>query len=212
MNRIAIRREEQTRWKRCVPLVPDDAVALVAEGVPLAIQPSSARVFCEAAYETAGVAVREAIDGADLIMGVGRPSAKSIDAPRAWMFFSNAADEHPESMPMLQKLLDTGGTLLDYDLIVNDEGQQLVFFDRDAAHAVDVDMLPAEFSIDASRHFSEALRSFVPTLARTDFEAPSVEKSGLPRLLQRACIAWRGQLTPPYERLEVSLTEYGSKA
>ena len=63
-----------------------------------------------------------------------------------------------------------------------------------------VDFLPAELPVDASRHFSQALRPFMPALASADFSRPLAE-SGLPPELQRATIVYNGELTPPFSYL-----------
>ena len=194
MNRIAIRRENKSKWARCAPLVPDDVMALVAEGIPIAVQPSSTRSFVDAAYETAGAALRESIERAHLILGVGTPPEQAFDRRRAWMFFTRQSDDTDQTRPDLEPLLATEGTLLDYDRIVNEEGERLVTFDCDAAAAEKEEPLPVESSIDASRRVSTALRPFMPSLATADFDAPSIEDSGLPPILQRACVAWHGQL------------------
>jgi alpha-aminoadipic semialdehyde synthase len=63
-----------------------------------------------------------------------------------------------------------------------------------------VDFLPCELPVDASRFFSEAVRGFVPALAKADWNA-ALSKSGLPPELQRATIVYHGQLTEPYRYL-----------
>jgi alpha-aminoadipic semialdehyde synthase len=64
-----------------------------------------------------------------------------------------------------------------------------------------VDHLPCELPVDSSRFFSEALRTFVPALARADFGC-DLARSGLPAELQRATIVYRGKLTEPFRYLE----------
>jgi alpha-aminoadipic semialdehyde synthase len=67
-----------------------------------------------------------------------------------------------------------------------------------------VDFLPCELPVDASRHFSTALKPFLPGLAALDTGAP-LERCGLPPELRRATIAYRGELTAPYRHLEAHL-------
>jgi len=64
-----------------------------------------------------------------------------------------------------------------------------------------VDFLPCELPVDASEFFSRSLLPFIPALARTDFSADLAE-SGLPPELQRATIAYRGNLTESFQYLE----------
>jgi alanine dehydrogenase len=71
-----------------------------------------------------------------------------------------------------------------------------------------VDFLPCELPVDASHHFSRALSPFIPALASADYSRPLAE-SGLPAVLQRATIVWRGELTEPYRYLERFLLAEG---
>jgi alpha-aminoadipic semialdehyde synthase len=68
-----------------------------------------------------------------------------------------------------------------------------------------VDILPCELPRDASTHFGEAMRPFMPALARADFSKP-LSESGLPPELQRATIVYRGELTPPYRYLQPKIS------
>jgi alpha-aminoadipic semialdehyde synthase len=60
--------------------------------------------------------------------------------------------------------------------------------------------LPAELPLEASTYFSGILKEYVPALARADFRA-AFKDCGLPDVLRRAVILYRGQLTPDYAYL-----------
>ncbi len=64
-----------------------------------------------------------------------------------------------------------------------------------------VDFLPCELPVDASMYFSQSLSPYVQALATADYSQP-LERSGLPPVLQRATIVYRGQLTGAYKYLE----------
>ena len=208
MNRIAIRREDGCGSGRCVPLVPDDVMELVAEGVPLAIQPSEHRVYCDAAYEAAGAAVREDIDRAHLILGMAPIPEELVDGPRAWMCFSHLAGGAPERLDLLRALLDAGATLLDYALIADEEGVPLLSF-RGEVPGSGGRPSSEESTVAACRLFSAELKSLLPSLASADFEASTLAASGLHPALRRACIVWRGDLVNDHGRLAKILQEHG---
>jgi alpha-aminoadipic semialdehyde synthase len=67
-----------------------------------------------------------------------------------------------------------------------------------------VDNLPCELPRESSAHFSTTLMPFIPEIAQADYNAP-LEQCGLSPTLQRAVIAWRGQLTPDFGYLEEHL-------
>ncbi len=64
--------------------------------------------------------------------------------------------------------------------------------------------LPAELPLESSAYFSGRLREHIPALARADFERPFAD-CGLPDVLRRAVILYRGDLTPGYSDLEKSV-------
>jgi len=67
-----------------------------------------------------------------------------------------------------------------------------------------VDILPAELPREASEEFSSSLASFLPALARADFDVPFSELALPPELLG-AVIVHRGELTPDYAYIEEHL-------
>jgi alpha-aminoadipic semialdehyde synthase len=71
-----------------------------------------------------------------------------------------------------------------------------------------VDNLPAELPRDASEWFSCSLMPLVPSLAAANFEAPSLEQTGLAPELSRAVIVYRGELAPGFEYLEEHLARH----
>lgn len=64
-----------------------------------------------------------------------------------------------------------------------------------------VDNLPAELPNDASRFFSNQLKTFIGNLVNADYDK-SLDKSGLCPEIQRAVIGYKGELTSPYKNLE----------
>lgn len=67
-----------------------------------------------------------------------------------------------------------------------------------------VDNLPCELSREASKAFSEALRGFVPAIARADYSRPFAELALPPEIL-RAVVTHQGELTPEYRYLSQHL-------
>jgi alpha-aminoadipic semialdehyde synthase len=73
-----------------------------------------------------------------------------------------------------------------------------------------VDNLPAEISLESSVFFSQALKPFIPALARTDFRNP-FESLELPPPIKKAMILHRGQLTPGFLYLQKFLDSAQAK-
>jgi alpha-aminoadipic semialdehyde synthase len=64
--------------------------------------------------------------------------------------------------------------------------------------------LPAELPLESSTYFSGKLKEHVPAIAAAHFDKPFAE-CGLPDVLRRAVIIYRGRLTPDYAYLSRSI-------
>ncbi len=63
---------------------------------------------------------------------------------------------------------------------------------------------PAELPLESSTYFSGVFKEFVPAMAEADFQKPFAE-CGLPDVLRRAVILYRGELAPDYAYLKAYL-------
>ncbi|MFU8807023.1 MAG: hypothetical protein ACNA8W_24660, partial [Bradymonadaceae bacterium] len=135
MNRIALRREDKNEWEKRAPLVPQDIAELVASGLEFTVQTSEVRAFDDARYAAGGAQLRDDVGDARVVLGVKEVALEHIDRAGAYMFFSHTMKGQPQNMPMLQKLIDVGASLFDYELITDDDGRRLVFFGRHAGYA-----------------------------------------------------------------------------
>ncbi len=64
--------------------------------------------------------------------------------------------------------------------------------------------LPAELPLESSTYFSRGLKEYIPALAAADFRGAFGE-CGLPDVIRRAVILYRGELTPDYAYLGPSV-------
>jgi alpha-aminoadipic semialdehyde synthase len=60
--------------------------------------------------------------------------------------------------------------------------------------------LPAELPLEASTYFSGGLKNYIPAIAQARFDAGFAD-CGLPDVVRRAVILYRGELTPDYAYL-----------
>ncbi|MCF2137289.1 MAG: hypothetical protein K9W43_08625 [Candidatus Thorarchaeota archaeon] len=129
MNRLGIRKEEKPFETR-VPLVPNDIKRLVGEhGIEIIVEPSAQRAFDEDEFVTAGAKVGLITgDTTEVILGVKEMPLDFFEPEKAYLFFSHTIKGQPANMPMLQKILDVGATLIDYEKITDENGRRLVFF------------------------------------------------------------------------------------
>jgi alanine dehydrogenase len=126
---IGIRREDKSRWERRVPVTPEDARRLREEhGIEVWLQPSPIRVFSEEEFTRAGVTVQEDLSPCPVIFAVKEMPLDFFEPGKAYVFFAHVIKGQPFNMPMLQRMLDLGCTLIDYEKVTDENGRRLIFF------------------------------------------------------------------------------------
>ncbi|PKO23237.1 MAG: hypothetical protein CVU38_05270 [Chloroflexi bacterium HGW-Chloroflexi-1] len=133
---IGIRREDKSRWERRVPVTPEDARSLKdRHGVEVYVQPSPNRAFSEDEFRAAGAVVQEDLSPCSTIFGVKEIPLDQFEPGKTYVFFAHVIKGQPYNMPMLQRMLDLGCNLIDYEKIADDRGRRLIFFGRFAGIA-----------------------------------------------------------------------------
>jgi alpha-aminoadipic semialdehyde synthase len=126
---IGVRREDKSDWERRTPITP----AVVAElrqqhGIQVVVQPSLQRAFAAAEFEAAGAQVQEDLSGCPVVLGIKEIPKSAFLPGQAYVFFAHVIKGQPFNMPMLQRILDLGCTLIDYEKVADDAGRRLIFF------------------------------------------------------------------------------------
>lgn len=144
MNTLAIRREDKNQWERRVPLTPTHVAALAQQhNLKIVVQPSPIRAFADDAYTQAGALIREDISAADIVLAVKEIPSGLFQPGKTYVFFSHTIKGQPYNMPMLQRLLDLGCQLIDYERVVDAQNRRLIFFGEHAGLAGMIDTLHA---------------------------------------------------------------------
>jgi alpha-aminoadipic semialdehyde synthase len=125
---IGIRREDKNEWERRVPLTPEHVKELTHHGVHVHVQPSRIRVFSDEEYEKAGALVQDDLSECDVIFGIKEMPESLFMEDQAYMFFAHVIKGQKYNMPMLKRLMEVGGTLLDYEKVTDDKNRRLIFF------------------------------------------------------------------------------------
>jgi alpha-aminoadipic semialdehyde synthase len=140
-NRIGIRREDKNEWERRVALTPSDVADLVAQGVAIEVEPFPRRAFPDGDYVRAGADLVADPRATELLLGIKEMPADYFRPGGAYMFFSHTIKGQPYNMKMLANLVERKCTLIDYELVTDEEGRRLVFFGRFAGLAGMLDTL-----------------------------------------------------------------------
>ena len=138
--RFGIRREDKNPWERRVPLIPSHAREIIQKyPLELWMQPSSIRVFADQDFIVEGAKIEEDLSSCSVVFAVKEIPLDFFRPGKTYMFFSHTIKGQLENMPMLKKMMELGNTLIDYERVVDEKGQRLVFFGTQAGQAGMID-------------------------------------------------------------------------
>jgi alanine dehydrogenase len=129
MNSIGLRKEEKAFEGR-VPIVPLHAKQLSEEHrIHFVVEPSSQRAFSPEEYKEVGAEVGD-LTGPNIriILGIKEMPLEFFQTDKVYVFFSHTIKGQKYNMPMLQRILDVGATLIDYERVVDEKNRRLIFF------------------------------------------------------------------------------------
>ena len=135
MHRIGLRYEDKYLMERRVALVPDHVRQLVRQGIKVEVEKSEKRIFKDSEYAAAGALLVDQLQDPDLILGVKEMPLGYFSKEKTYIFFSHTIKGQPYNMPLLRDMMSTGVNLIDYERIVDESGQRLIFFGRFAGLA-----------------------------------------------------------------------------
>jgi alpha-aminoadipic semialdehyde synthase len=139
---IGLRRESVDATERRAPLTPEQVLRLTSDfDLRVVVQPSSLRAFSDEEYARSGAEISEDLTGCGIIFGVSEIPIEHILPGHAYCFFSRTIKAQRYNMPMLRHILESGCTLLDYELVTNDSGSRLIFSGDFAGMAGMIDCL-----------------------------------------------------------------------
>jgi alpha-aminoadipic semialdehyde synthase len=138
---IGIRREDKSEWERRVPVTPQDAAELQDNGMRVIVQSSPARAFTDNEFAEAGITVQEDLTTCPIILGIKEVPKELFGENKVYVFFAHVIKGQPYNMPMLQRMLDLGCTLVDYERVVDEKNRRLIFFGWHAGVAGMIDTL-----------------------------------------------------------------------
>ncbi|PIE02623.1 MAG: hypothetical protein CSA81_06460 [Acidobacteria bacterium] len=140
--KIGIRREDKNKWEKRVPLTPEAMEEFQREhGLSFVVQTSPIRIFPDEDFKSRGIEIVEDLSDCDMIFAVKEIPVKLIQDKKVYAFFSHTIKGQAYTMPLLQRILDSKSTLVDYERIVDDRDRRLVFFGAHAGYAGMIDSL-----------------------------------------------------------------------
>jgi len=139
---IGIRREDINPWERRTPLIPIHLRELrERHEVETLVQSSPIRVFADEDFRLQGARIEDTIGAAPVIFALKEIPPPLIEKDKVYAFFSHTAKGQPHNMPMLKRMVELGATIIDYEMVADDDGRRLLSFGNYAGQAGMIDTL-----------------------------------------------------------------------
>ena len=129
MNTIGLRSEEKPFESR-VPLVPKHIADLTKRhNIRFIVEPSDQRYYTAQDFTEVGAEIKP-LKGSEVsvILGIKEMPIHFFEEEKVYVFFSHTIKGQDNNMDMLQKILDVGATLIDYERVIDEKGRRLIFF------------------------------------------------------------------------------------
>ncbi len=139
---VGLRREDMYDWERRTPLIPAHLSELSTQmNTEFVVQSSTMRAFADDEYRSAGLSVVEDLAACPVIIALKEMPPDVLEPDKTYVFFSHVIKGQASNMPMLQRALDLGCTIIDYEKIVDHEGRRQIAFGNYAGLAGMIDTL-----------------------------------------------------------------------
>lgn len=139
---VGLRREDMYHWERRTPLIPEHVQSLQeSTGHEFLVQTSDMRAFSDSEYATLGLPVVESLADCPVIVALKEIPVAVLEKNKTYVYFSHVIKGQSYNMPMLQRALDLGCTIIDYEKIVDDNHRRLIAFGNYAGLAGMIDSL-----------------------------------------------------------------------
>ncbi len=112
------------------------------------------------------------------------------------------------SISLMKKLTTIGDPFYTIDPITEQVEDQFDKINENSILYHAVDHLPAEFPIDASRHFSKNLYSYMKVLASSKYPVDFEDQGEIPKEILNAEMTCNGKLTPRFSYIYKNLADF----
>lgn len=129
--KIGIIREGKTPSDSRVLFTPKQCLDLQKKyKVTFVVQPSDGRCLPDNLYQEAGIEINENISDCEVLMGIKEVPKKQLIPNKKYFFFSHTIKAQPYNKGLLKKVLQEKITLLDYEVLTNEQQQRVIAFGR----------------------------------------------------------------------------------
>lgn len=130
--KIGIIREGKVPPDKRVPLTPSQCVQLMQKypAVQVVVEPSVKRCFPDSEYEEKGILLSDKMQECDVLMGIKEVPMSELIAGKTYFFFSHTIKKQAHNRKLLQKLIELGITMVDYETLTDTHNNRIIAFGR----------------------------------------------------------------------------------
>lgn len=215
--KVGIIREGKVPHDKRVAFTPEQCAQISQEfpNVELVVQPSDWRAFKDEEYRSLGITMSEDVSDCDILIGIKEVPKSELLPNKKYMFFSHTIKKQPHNKALLQKMMEMGITMIDYECLVDKNENRIIGFGRYAgivgayngimAYGLKYkmfDLKPAHLCHDKKELFRELEKANMPNI--------KVVVTGGGRVANGACEtmgAMNLRKVTPYEFMNYSFRE-----
>jgi saccharopine dehydrogenase (NAD+, L-lysine-forming) len=130
--KIGILREGKIPHDKRVPFTPVQCKLLLEEfpGLQLVVQPSPFRCYSDEEYRLQGVRLQEDLHDCDVLMGIKEVPVSELISGKRYFFFSHTIKKQVHNRGLLKSILEKEVELVDYECLVDAQGNRVIGFGR----------------------------------------------------------------------------------
>lgn len=128
--KVGLIREDKIPVDRRVAFLPEQLNILLADypQVEFFVQSSQVRSVPDHVFEDQGFPVVESVEHCDILFGIKEVPIDKLIPNKTYFFFSHTIKQQPYNKNLLKAVLNKNIKLIDYECLVDDNGQRLVAF------------------------------------------------------------------------------------
>ncbi|MFK5855710.1 MAG: bifunctional lysine ketoglutarate reductase /saccharopine dehydrogenase family protein [Bacteroidota bacterium] len=204
MHKIGIRYEDKYVMERRVALVPDHVKALIDKGLEFEIVTSAKRIFKDDEFKDVGASIVDEVTDSSVVIGVKEMPIDFFEDRKTYIFFSHTIKGQAYNMPLLKQMMAKKVNLIEYERIVNEKNQRLIFFGRYAGLA---GMINSFWSVGQRWKELGVLTPFLELKQTHNYNSLDEAKEAIAKVANEIK---NGGLPRDLEPMVVGLTGYGN--
>jgi alanine dehydrogenase len=125
-------KEEKNPVDRRVPLTPLQCkkILVTFPEIDLLVQSSETRCFSDNQYISEGIKVVKDINDCDILLGIKEVPESMLIANKTYFYFSHTIKMQPYNRGLLIKMLEMNISMVDYEVLKDENGKRLLGFGR----------------------------------------------------------------------------------